>query len=431
MARIILFMLTASVGFLPLKSQDKLSLDLNGAIEHALEYNLILKNAGLEIEKAVGNVRETLAAGLPQVNASLDYSNFLGAEMEFRFSQEMPATTIPFKPTSNLQLSVGQLIFNGNYIVGLQIANLYKKAMETNYEKSKQDIKEQVMKTYYLVLVSNKNREITESNLKNIKDIYEKTKPMADVGIVEETDVDQLFVQVSLVKNLLISAEAQLEMSYNILRLNLGVGADKNIELTESLEEILDKINFENMLLEPFTVTSNLDYQLLQSNQKIFHKQVSLEKMSFLPTVTGYYNYTEKILKPEFDISPKNIIGLNVSIPLFSSGMRMARLKQAQVNRLSGENNMDLLEQQLLINEKQLKYNLRIALDQYEIQKKNAEISKKVYDNINLKYQQGVVSSLDLTTANNNYITSEANYIRSLMNLLEADVSLKKLYSSL
>jgi outer membrane protein len=431
MARTILFVLAACASFIPLKSQDKLSLDLNGAIEHALEYNLTLKNAGLEVEKATGNVRETLAAGLPQVNATLDYSNFLGAEMEFRFSQEMPATTIPFKPTSNLQLSVGQLIFSGNYIVGLQIANLYKKAMETNYEKSRQDIKEQVMKAYYLVLVSEKNRDITENNLKNIKDIYEKTKPMADVGIVEETDVDQLFVQVSQVENLLISAEAQLEMSYNILRLHLGVGADKNIELTESLEEILEKINFENMLMEPFTVTSNLDYQLLQSNQKIFRKQVNLEKMSFLPTVTGYYNYTEKILKPEFDISPKNIIGLNVSIPIFSSGVRLARLKQAQVNRLSGENNMDLLEQQLLINEKQLKYNLKIALDQYKIQKKNAEISKKVYDNIKLKYQQGVVSSLDLTTANNNYITSEANYIRSLMNLLEADVSLKKLYSSL
>jgi outer membrane protein len=431
MVRNLLFILTVSVSFMTISSQDKLSLDLNGAMEHALEYNLTLKNAGLEIDKATGNVRETLASGFPQVNATLDYSNFLGAEMEFRFSQEMPATKIPFKPTSNLQLSVGQLIFSGNYIVGLQIANLYKKTMETNYEKSKQDIKEQVMKAYYLVLVSEKNREITENNLKNIKDIYEKTKPMADVGIVEETDVDQLFVQVSLVENLLISAEAQLEMSYNILRLHLGVGADVNIELTESLEEILDKINFENMLMEPFTVTSNLDYQLLQSNQKIFQKQVNLEKMSFLPTVTGYYNYTEKILKPEFDISPKNVIGLNVSVPLFSSGMRMARLKQAQVNKLSGENNMDLLEQQLLINEKQLKYNLRIALDQYKIQKKNAEISKKVYDNINLKYQQGVVSSLDLTTANNNYITSEANYIRSLLNLLEADVSLKKLYSSL
>jgi len=431
MIRAIILVLAVCMNFLPINSQDKLSLDLDGAINYALEHNLLLKNAGLDIEEATEKVKETLAAGLPQLNASVDYSNFLGAEMQLRFNPEAPATTIPFKPTSNLQLSVGQLIFSGNYIIGLHIANLYRSTMETSYKKSEQDIKEQVMKTYYLVLVSEKNREISENNLKNIRNIYEKTKPMADVGIVEKTDVDQLYVQVSVVENLLISAEAQLEMSYNILRLQLGVGAEKNIELTESLEEILDKINFETALIEPFSINSNLDYQLLQSHQKIIEKQVSLEKMSFLPTVTGYYNYTEKILKPEFDISPKNIIGLNVNVPIFSSGMRRARLKQAKLNMLSGENNMELLEQQMLINEKQLKYNLKIALEQYKNQKINAGVSKRVYENINLKFQQGIVSSLDLTTANSNYITTEANYIKALMNLLEADVSLKKLYSSL
>jgi outer membrane protein len=431
MIRAIILVLAVCMNFLPINSQDKLSLDLDGAINYALEHNLLLKNAGLDIEEATEKVKETLAAGLPQLNASVDYSNFLGAEMQLRFNPEAPATTIPFKPTSNLQLSVGQLIFSGNYIIGLHIANLYRSTMETSYKKSEQDIKEQVMKTYYLVLVSEKNREISENNLKNIRNIYEKTKPMADVGIVEKTDVDQLYVQVSVVENLLISAEAQLEMSYNILRLQLGVGAEKNIELTESLEEILDKINFETALIEPFSINSNLDYQLLQSHQKIIEKQVSLEKMSFLPSVTGYYNYTEKILKPEFDISPKNIIGLNVNVPIFSSGMRRARLKQAKLNMLSGENNMELLEQQMLINEKQLKYNLKIALEQYKNQKINAGVSKRVYENINLKFQQGIVSSLDLTTANSNYITTEANYIKALMNLLEADVSLKKLYSSL
>ena len=254
---------------------------------------------------------------------------------------------------------------------------------------------------------------------------------MADVGVVEKTDVDQLYVQVSLVENLLISAEAQVEFSYNMLRLQLGAGVEKDIELTETLEEILDKINFETLLFEQLNINNNLDYQLLQSQQRITEKQVTLEKMSFLPVVTGYYNYTEKILKPDFDIAPRNVIGLNMNIPLFSSGMRRAKLNQAKINMMSFKNNLELLEEQLLINEKQLKYNLKIALEQYENQKKNAEVSKRVYENMKLKYDQGIVSSLDLTTSNNNYITAEANYIKALMNLLEADVSLKKLYSSL
>ena len=431
MIRIYLLIILVAFSFGSINSQNKLSLDLEGAINYALENNLSIKNAGLDIEEAGERVKETLAAGLPQLNATIDYSNFMGAEIELRFSEEAPPTIIPFKPTSNLQLSVGQLILSGSYIIGVQIANMYRQMMETGYRKSEQDIKEQVSKTYYMVLVSEKNREISEKNLENIRDIYEKTKPMADVGVLEKTDVDQLFVQVSLVENLLISAEAQAEFSYNMLRLQLGTGVEKEIELTESLEEIIDKINFETLLYKPLNINNNLDYQLLQSQQRITEKQVTLEKMSFLPVVTGYYNYTEKILKPDFDISPKNVIGVNVNIPLFSSGMRRAKLNQAKINMMSFKNNVELLEEQLLINERQLKYNLKIALEQYEIQKENAEVSKRVYENIKLKFQQGIVSSLDLTTANSNYITSEANYIKALMNLLEADVSLKKLYSSL
>jgi outer membrane protein len=431
MIRISVLIVLAVFIYGSINSQDKLSLDLEGAIKYALEHNLSIKNAGLDIDEASEKVKETLAAGLPQLNASVDYSNFLGAEIQLRFNPELPPTTIPFKPTSNLQLSVGQLIFSGSYIIGVQIANMYRQMMETGYRKSEQDIKEQVSKTYYMVLVSEKNREISEKNLQNIKDIYEKTKPMADVGVVEKTDVDQLYVQVSLVENLLISAEAQVEFSYNMLRLQLGTGVEKDIELTESLEEIIDRINFETLLFEQLNINNNLDYQLLQAQQRITEKQVTFEKMSFLPVVTGYYNYTEKILKPDFDISPKNVIGLNVNIPLFSSGMRRAKLNQAKINMLSFRNNMELLEEQLLINEKQLKYNLKIALEQYENQKENAGVSKRVYENMKLKYNQGIVSSLDLTTSNNNYITAEANYIKALMNLLEADVSLKKLYSSL
>jgi outer membrane protein TolC len=59
------------------------------------------------------------------------------------------------------------------------------------------------------------------------------------------------------------------------------------------------------------------------------------------------------------------------------------------------------------------------------------EVSKRVYNNINLKYQQGLVSSLDLTTANNNYLQAESGYIGALMELLNAQLALAKLLNTL
>lgn len=411
--------------------QASLSLSLDSAINHALEYNKMAKNAELAVDEAREKIKESILTGLPQVDAKFDYSNFLGAEIEFRFSELAPPTKIPFNPTSNLVFSVGQLLFSGNYIVGIQTAKLYKTITETSHQKSELDITEQVSNAYYLILVSENSKDILEKNVENIKDVFKKTRAMAEVGIAEETDVDQLSVQVNMLENALKSAERQLEMSYNLLRLQLGVAPETELILEDNLDYVLEKMNTEATLLRSFQIENNFDYQLMLHQEALSKKQVSMEKMNYLPTVTGFYSYTEKILKPDFDISPKNIIGLNVNIPIFSSGVRRSKLSQAKIREQSATNNREFLKEQLLIQEKQYRYNLKNALEQYESQKKNVEVSKRVFNNINLKYEQGLVSSLDLTTANNNYLKAETDYISALMKLLEADLALKKLMSSL
>ena len=156
-----------------------------------------------------------------------------------------------------------------------------------------------------------------------------------------------------------------------------------------------------------------------------------MQKMSYLPVVSGFYSRTEKILRPDFDMTPPNLVGLQMSIPIFSSGSRKSKLDRARIDYETMLNNKELLTDQLLIQEKQLRFNLRTGLEQYESQKSNVEVSRRVYDNINLKYQQGLVSSLDLTTANNNYLQAETSYINALMQLLNAQLELDKLLNKL
>ena len=77
--------------------------------------------------------------------------------------------------------------------------------------------------------------------------------------------------------------------------------------------------------------------------------------------------------------------------------------------------------------EKQLKYNLSNAYENYLTQKKNIEVSNRVYKNIEMRYLQGVASSLELTQANTNYLTAQSNYLSSVMQLLNAKYELEKL----
>ena len=415
---------------IPGKAQDTLKISVDSAINYAVKYNLQLENAEMKIEETRERVWESISMGLPQIDASANYSNFMGAEMEITFPGG-PPMVIPFKPISNFEVSVGQLIFSGNYIIGLQIAKLIKSTSITLYEKSKQDITEQVSKTYYMILVAKNSKDIVQRTLTNIEEIYDKTESLTRVGILEKTDSDQLSVQVLMLENTLKSADRQIELAYNMLRFYLGVDIDVPIKLTQDINEIIEIINFESALINPFSFESNLDFQLALAQEQILQKQVVLEKMNYLPSLYGFYNHTSKVLKPDFDITPKNIIGLTTSIPVFSSGMRKAKVAQAQIRYETGINNKQLLENQLLLQEKQLRFDLRTALDQYESQKKSVSVSKSVYDHISFKYEQGMVSSLDLTTANNNYLKSEGDYINALIRLLEAELALQKLFNNL
>jgi len=426
-----LLVLAWLIAIAPVQSQADLELSLEEAQQYAIEYNRVLKNADLAVDAAHEGVREAMAMGLPQVDASIDYTNFLGAEIEIRFSEGMPPTRIPFKPTSNLGLTVGQLIFSGSYIVGLQTARIYKELMESSYDKTGMDIRQQVASSYYAVLLAEQSHDIILKNLDNINDVYEKTNAMYSVGIAEVTDVDQMEVQVTLLENAVKSAERQIELAYNLLRMQLGVGAETGIKLSESIEDILLSINFMSTLDEKFDLSGNIDYRMMNTQELLSKKQVNMQWASFLPTVSGFYSRTEKILRPDFDMTPPNLVGLQVNVPIFSSGSRKSKLDQAKIDYETTLNSKELLSDQLLIQEKQVRYNLRTGLELYESQKRNVEVSRRVYDNINLKYQQGLVSSLDLTTANNNYLMAETSYINALMQLLDAQLELNKLLNKL
>jgi outer membrane protein TolC len=83
------------------------------------------------------------------------------------------------------------------------------------------------------------------------------------------------------------------------------------------------------------------------------------------------------------------------------------------------------------MQEKQLQFELKNAYENYKTQKESVDVAKRVYNNIYNKYSQGMISSLDLTQANMNYLQAQNNYISSVMELLSSKTALDKLYNQL
>ena len=406
-------------------AQEKLTLTLEDAKKHAVTYNRELRKAGISIDMAQAKLWETISSGLPQVNGTVDYTNYLGFKMNFG------GQSIPFNPTSTAQLSVGQLLFGGAYWVGIEMAKLSKKLSEKNVVKTELDVKEGVAVTFNSILVAEQAKQIILKNKENLSDIFKKTENLANVGIIERNDVEQLSVQLLNTEAAIRTVEQQIEMAYNMLRLQLGASADTEIQLIGNIESEAENMNPKLLSDEKFDPENNIDYQLLKDQEKLLERQVTMGKAGYLPTVTGFYSYTYKIKKPAFDMSPANVIGFRADIPIFSSFQKRAQIKQSKLNLRSIGIDVEQISDQLNIRARQLRYNLQNAYEQYEIQKKNVEVSRKVFESSRQKQEQGMLSALDLTVSNNNYLQAENNLLSAVSELLKAQVELMKLSGTL
>lgn len=407
-------------------AQEVQQLTLGKAIEYAVAHNKQLQSSQKNIDLYKQKVRESVSQGLPQIDGTLNYSTYFGYKMPFG-----EGASIKMKDQSNLGVKVSQLIFSGQWILGVQTSKIAEKLTRQEVAITELDVKENICNTYYNILVSERLRDIVKQNLKNMDEIYRHTQNMYEAGTVEVTDVDQIRINVGQLKNSLSTIERNVEVNYNLLRLQLGLQATTQIQLMDILDGFLNREDYAKLAVKKFEIENNAEYQMNLTQEELKKKMVGLQRWTYAPTITGNYSYNYKLLKPPFDMSPKHSAGLTMNIPLFSGFQRKSQLEQAKIELEQTTLNRSLLEDQLYVNEKQYKFELKNATDNFMLQKENIEVAKRVLENAQNKYKYGAVSALDLTQSNDNYLEAENNYTNACLNLLQAQTQLERLYNEL
>ncbi|MDT8400152.1 MAG: TolC family protein [Bacteroidales bacterium] len=431
------FMFTAS------KAQEAdsvLTLSLPEAQEYAVEHNKMVKASRYDVQAAEMSKWEVISNGLPRLDGSGSLNDNLKLMTTLLPGEIIgqPGEKIPVQFGSKYNSSYGfqatQMIFNAPYFVGIKTVKLAEKMSQQLLEKSEIDIREQVINTYYLILISRESLDILNGTSENLREVYRSTKSMKEVGMAEETDVDQMLSNVRGLETNIRSMERNLEFSYNLLRFQLGVDMDTDIELTTGLQDLLDEASIESLMESDFNLQQHIDFRLTESQVQMQELTLKNEKASILPSLSTFYSWNKNGMGDKLNDMrwfPNSMLGFQVSIPIFASGQRYSRIKRAQIDLEKAQTNKNLVEDQLRLQEKQLRFNLINARDQYDTQKENVEVAYRVYESIENKYRQGVASSLDLTQAHNNYLQAENNYVSALMDLLQTKLALDKLLNNI
>jgi len=427
------------------QEQTTISYSLEEAKTYAAEHAYQQKLAALDVEKAKNKVNETISIGLPQVSASLSYLNNI----------EIPSTVIPgdFIPNGkpgelvairfgseqsmDASITANQLIFDGSYLVGLQATKVYLELSKNDKEKSLIELKKLVTQAYGNVLVAEKNLEILKKNQKSLDVIAFETEEIYKNGLIEEQDKDQAKLNYQRITNQYEDAGRQLELAKNQLKFIMGLPVNSNIVLSDNLEKITETSMDADFAHKELIIDNHIEYKSILTQEKATSLLTRQQKSVYLPKLTGFYTYQQNSFENEFNFYGDAVwlsgqfFGINLSVPIFTSFGNKNRVQQAKIDHEKVKIAKLQIEQNLKIQAENAKSAYMFALNQYETNNENLVLAESIYDKVKEKYDEGMNSSLDLTTANNQLLTAQQSYIQASFQLIDSKVKLDQALNNL
>jgi outer membrane protein TolC len=422
-------------------AQETQNFSLAQAQSYALENNYDKVNAESDLLIAKKKVWETTGIGLPQVNFEAKLQNFIDLPTSLipasAFNPNAPAdeyAELKFGTNYNnsATITANQLLFDGSYLVGLKAAKVYKEFSEKNITKTEIQVKEDVAQAYYLVLVAEENKRILEEVATTTEKLLNETTKIYEEGFAEEQNVDQLRLTLNDINNSLAYAEQQLSIAKNLLKFQLGYEIKNEIGLTDNIEALLKLTDPENSISKEFDVSSNIDYQMIKVNEELMKLNFNKEKFSFAPSIAAFFSHSQQNMSDDFDAFsggkyyPQTLWGISFQLPIISGGMRIAKTGQAKVEYLKAQTTSKKVEQSLILQAERSKAEYTSALSVYNNQKEGVVLAKKINNQSIIKYNEGIISSLELSQSQNQYLDTESKYIKALLDLFNAKSNLNK-----
>lgn len=417
-----------------------LSFSLKEAQDYAYANNYDLKNSAYDVQIAKKMVRQNTAIGLPQMDGGIDYIDYLALPTSLIPGEFIgkPGTTFPIQFGSEynatLRAKLTQLIYSGQYLVGLQAAKAFLETAKQKMVKDKMDVKDLVSEAYIGLLILEESTKILDSTYKTVNQMLEDGKATLKQGLIEDIDVDQMELNRSNLEATLITTKSQRLIAYNYLKFLLGINSSQEIALTDNLTFFLNNVDQDVLINQQFDYARNIDYAILKKQEYLTLMQYKLSKTAYQPTLSGFFGLQGNAQRNEWsffnDKYPwyKTVNwGLTLSIPIWSSGSRRYSVDQARLNVEKMKVMDEKVRVQLQLQVETSKKDFANSYLVFSNKKKGLDIAGRIYEKTFSKYRQGVSSSTDLNQKYSQFLSSESDYIQSLLDLLKNRIRLAKL----
>jgi outer membrane protein TolC len=425
------------------EKKESYSFTLEQAIEHALKNNYKVINAGRDIESAKKKKWETTAAGLPQINAGLDYSkNFAFTQQGVSGNAFNPGgdpnavSTIAFgtKNSMNARATLSQIIFDGSYIVALQASKTYLQFYENSKLKTDNDIREMTTNYYGNVLLAEENIAILEKNKATLEKNVFEAKETYKNGLIEEENVEQLEITLASVNSSLSNVTRLIDISKKLLKITLGLDIDDNLTLTEKLDDLTIRNVDLALAKEDFNVNNNIDYKIAENFKEQRRLEYKSQKSTALPSLSANVNFgynafsnTFSFLSQEQPWNNFSNLGVSLNVPVFSSFGRRAKNQQSKIAYEQAQTQLTEAEQMLKLQYQSVKSDYEYSIEQYATSKSNLKLAERIENKQQIKFKEGLSTSFEFTEAQRQLYSAQQSYLQSMIDVINKKTALDKI----
>jgi outer membrane protein TolC len=301
-------------------------------------------------------------------------------------------------------------------------------------QKTEIDVRENVAKAYLVALVAKKNLTVFEKNLRVNEQTLKETRALFENGFREDMDVDQIRLMVNNSRNMTLEAKRQLLVAKAVLKFSMGVKIDDPLNLNDNLDNLIIPVLSEDIRFDSFNVNNLVDYSISKTQEEIQRLKLKNEQAQYYPKLNVFYDYTHYEFGDKFsnmNNSNGQILGMSLTMPIFTTGQRSAIVKKEKVNLLKVQNEKEMMGENLRREFIVGTTNLLNAREKFKNDKFGEEVAGRIYDKTRIKFQNGLATSTELSQNEGQYIQSQISFIQSTLTVLDAYIQYKKALGNL
>ena len=437
-------------------------LTLPQAVEIALTRNRQVRTAELQLQEANERVSEAWGSVYPSLDLSANYTrnlkpavNFLPAQI---FNPDAPPDELiqvqfGADNTWSSQVSLSQTLFDPAVFIGVGAAGRFKGLQTEMVRGQKHQIVTRVRTAYYNLMLAQEQFRLTENSVRRVRQSLSDTKAMNRAGIAADYDVLRLEVQLANLEPNLRRAENAIRDARRQLavELDMDLAQAETLAVAGSLAE-LDMVSPEynspaNQELLRFAgvdfaapaedpevlvaraLEARSDLRQLELTESLRRTELRLEQVEYLPKISIFGSYginaqengsPDFFGENEFQRATSSLVGLQVSLPLFTGFKRDARIDQKQAVLRAAETQSDLAQDQAETQVRALVEQAEEARQRAEGQRLAVQQAQRGFEIASAQYREGISGQLELTDSEVALRESEFNYAQAVYDFLVA-----------